>query len=504
MSVDTAGVTPYELNREPTAAGMIDELVFARLRRLGIRPARPASDSAFLRRASLGIIGTLPTAAEARAFLSDASPTKRRDLVEGLLAREEYADYWAMRWCDALRVKAEFPINLWPNAVQAYHRWVRTCLRDNVRYDRFARELLTASGSNFRVAPVNFYRALQGRGPEPVARVVALTLMGARADRWPPARLRGMAAFFSRIAYKPTGEWKEEIVQHDGSKGPVTGAAFPDGTRAVIAPGRDPREAFAAWLTAPGNPWFASAAVNRVWAWMFGRGIVHEPDDIRPGNPPGNPELLAHLERSFVASGYDLRGLIRTIALSSTYQLSCVRRSASPAAESQFAFYPLRRLDAEVLIDAINQITGTTESYSSAIPEPFTFIPERVRSIALADGSITSSFLQMFGRPARDTGMFSERNNSATAAQRLHLLNSSHIRNKIERGPAMLAITRSARPDHESVETLYLTMLSRSPTEGERAAVGQHLATAGRPGRSQAMVDLAWALLNSPEFLFRH
>jgi len=504
MVAETAGVSPFELDGEPAPAGKIDEIVFARLKRLGIRPARPCSDAVFVRRASLDITGTMPTAAEARAYLADKSPTKRRDLVERLLQREEYADYWAMRWCDALRVKSEFPINLWPNAVQAYHRWVRACLRDNMPYDRFARELLTASGSNFRVPPVNFYRALQGRGPAPVAKTVALTLMGARIERWPAARRRGMEAFFSRIAYKPTGEWKEEIVQYDPSKGPLTGAVLPDGTKAVVADGRDPREVFAAWLTAPGNPWFARAAVNRVWAWMFGRGIVHEPDDLRPDNPPSNHELLTYLERGFVASGYDLRRLVRQIALSSTYQLSCVPRSHAPDAEAQFAFYPLRRLDAEVLIDAINQITGTTESYSSAIPEPFTFIPERSRSIALADGSITSAFLEVFGRPARDTGMFAERSNRATAAQRLHLLNSSHIRNKIERGPALFAITRSARSDREATEALYLTILSRFPTDQERAAVGEHLTKAGRLGRGSALNDVAWALLNSSEFLYRH
>ena len=195
---------------------------------------------------------------------------------------------------------------------------------------------------------------------------------------------------------------------------------------------RDPREVFAGWLIDANNPWFARNIVNRAWFWLLGRGIIQEPDDIRPDNPPINPELLAYLEKELVASHYDLKHLYRLILNSQTYQLSSIPRSAKPEAAANFAFYPVRQLDAEVLSDALCEITGTTEKYSSSIPEPFTFIPEKERSIALPDGSITSSFLEMFGRPPRDTGLESERNNNPTASQRLHLLNSSHIQRKIE------------------------------------------------------------------------
>ena len=189
---------------------------------------------------------------------------------------------------------------------------------------------------------------------------------------------------------------------------------------------------FADWLIRPENPWFTRNIVNRVWCWLLGRGIIHEPDDIRPDNPPSNPELLAYLERDLVAAHYDLKHMFRQILNSRTYQLSSIRRSPRPEAAAKFAFYPLRRLEAEVLIDALCQITGTTEKYTSAIPEPFTFMPDNQRSIALADGSISSSFLELYGRPSRDTGLESERNNRPTAAQRLHLLNSSHMQRKIE------------------------------------------------------------------------
>ncbi len=414
-----------------------------------------------------------------------------------------------MKWSDLLRVKAEFPVNLWPNAAQAYHRWIRTGIKENVPYDRFVREMLTQSGSNFRVPQVNFYRAVQSREPQALAQAVALTFMGARADRWPKERLSGMAAFFSQVSYKSTSEWKEEIVSFDPTKaaavpaGASPAAIFPDGTPARLSPDRDPREVFADWLITPQNPWFTRNIANRVWSWLLGRGIIHEPDDIRPDNPPGNPELLAFLEKELIAARYDLKHLYRLILNSKTYQLSSIPRTKQPGAEAQFACYPLRRLEAEVLIDALNQITGTTESYSSAIPEPFTFIPATHRSIALPDGSIGSAFLELFGRPPRDTGLESERNNRLTASQRLHLLNSSHIRRKIEQGPKLLSLIQSSYQPREVVEGLYLTILSRYPTDEELKAVAAY-GQSGAAVRREIALDLAWALINSAEFLYRH
>ena len=497
---DETATRIFESPADIPLQGKIDELVFARLQQAGIQPASVCSDAVFVRRVYLDVIGTLPTAKEAREFLRDQEPNKRRALVDRLLERDEFADYWAMKWSDLLRVKAEFPINLWPNAAQAYHRWIQTSLKDNLPYDRFVREMLTANGSNFRVGQVNFYRAAQSKTPEGIAQAVALTFMGTRADKWPKDRLAGMAAFFSQISYKETGEWKEEIVSFDPDKaaGPATGGAlptatFPDGTPARLSRNKDPRQVFADWLIDPKNPWFARNIVNRVWSWLLGRGIIHEPDDIRPDNPPSNPELLTFLEKELVGAKYDLKHIYRLILNSKTYQLSSVPKSDQPEAAAHFAYYPLRRLEAEVLIDALNQITGTTEQYSSAIPEPFTFIPEGQRSIALPDGSITSPFLEQFGRPPRDTGLESERSNRPTADQRLHLLNSSHIQRKIEGSPLLQSLFASAatkpagkfnksgksgkfrKPDASSgakqpgevVNGLYLTILSRFPTDEE-------------------------------------
>jgi hypothetical protein len=514
LAVSAAGVaTGAERALNPTfesaaplsAQSAVDARVFDRLKRLDIQPARLSSDAVFLRRAYLDVIGTLPTAEEATQFLADGDPAKRAALIDRLLERPEFADYWAMKWSDLLRVKAEFPINLWPNAAQAYHRWIRAAIQENRPYDRFVRELLTSSGSNFRDAPVNFYRAMQSKEPPAIAQTVALTFMGTRAENWRPERLAAMAGFFSQIGYKETTEWKEEIVYFKPRPAGASAAAvaFPDGTLARLAPGSDPRKVFADWLIAPQNPWFARNAVNRVWSWLLGRGIIHEPDDIRPDNPPSNPELLALLEREFVESHYNLKSLYRLILNSETWQLSSIPRSERPEAAANFAYYPLRRLDAEVLADAICDTTGTTETYTSAIPEPFTFIPEGQRSISLPDGSITSAFLELFGRPPRDTGLEAERNNRLTAAQELHLLNASHVERKIEQSPKLQSLMRNAKGGQALVTGLYLTILSRPPTAEELQAVSTYSKNGNLKPR-EAMIDLAWALMNSTEFLYRH
>jgi hypothetical protein len=502
-------VAPFESGAGVLPRGPVDEVVFARLRELDLPPARNCSDAVFVRRVFLDVIGTLPTGREAWDFIRDTAPDKRQALIDALLERPEFADYWAMKWCDLLRVKSEFPINLWPNAVQAYHRWIRESVKSNLPYDRFVRELLTANGSNFRVPPVNFYRAVQNREAPEIARAVALSFMGERADDWSPDRLAGLAAFFAKIGSKPTGEWKEEILYFDPEKvctNPAVAArpVFPDGTPARIAPGQDPRIAFADWLTAPTNPWLSRAIANRAWSWFMGRGIVHEPDDIRDDNPPVNPALLACLQRELVSSSYDLRRLFRLILNSQTYQLSSIPATAKPGAEANFAFYPLRRLEAEVFIDALCAVTGTAEEYESPIPEPFTFVPKGARAIELPDGSITSTFLEMFGRPPRDTGISTERNNQPSASQRLHMLNSSHIRRKIEQSPKLRSVLAGSRDNpRETIDRLYLSILSRPPTDAERISIRGYLQSNSIKGR-EAMVDLAWALINSSEFLHRH
>jgi hypothetical protein len=531
----------------------IDKIVFADLARLKIQPVL-CSDAVFIRRVFLDVLGTLPTAREAREFIQDPdTANKRRLQIDRLLDRPEFADYWAMRWSDILRIKAEFPANLWPNAAQAYHHWVDASIAVNKSYEQFVRELLTSSGSNFRVGPVNFYRAIQNRTPEGIAAAVALTFMGARVDAWPSGQLAGMAAFFAQVGYKPTSEWKEEHVFWDplgagaiagntapgrASFAPPTAphanasatkpsatappawsapqtAVFPGGKKIKLPANKDPREVFADWLIKPKNPWFTRAIANRVWYWLMGRGVIHEPDDIRADNPPSNPALLAYLQKELIAGHYDLKRFYRLILNSETYQLSSIPPKGLYA-EAKFASYPLRRLDAEVMIDAINKITGATDLYTSPIPEPYTYISEDQPAVALPDGSITSPFLALFGRSARATGMENERNNKPVPAQWLHLLNSSHIQRKINQGPRLKDLFASGRKQGEIIEELYLMILSRFPTPDEIKNARNYSSAktaAAKPGASPAAapakrredwVDIAWSLINSIEFLYRH
>lgn len=500
--------SPFESAAPLTPHNKIDELVFKRLGELNLSPASLCSDAVFLRRVQLDLTGTLPSGSQAQNFILDQNPAKRTALIDRLLARDEFADYFAMKWGDVLRIKAEFPINLWPNAAQAYHRWIRDAIRDNEPWDKIATELLTSSGSNFERPPVNFYRAMQNRTPAGIAQSVALTFLGERADMWPSNELANLSVFFANVGYKSTAEWKEEIVFFNPAStnagalnGSLQKAVFPDGEKATLSPDRDPRAVFAAWLVK--NPQFARSFVNRTWSWLLGRGIVQEPDDFRADNPPSNPALLNYLADDFAASGFDFKHLCREIVTSRTYQLAALPQSHNPAAAANFACYPLRRLDAEVLIDAVDQITGANENYSSAIPEPYTFVPSDLRSIALPDGSITSAFLEQFGRPPRDTGQESERNNRMTAAQKLTLLNSTQIQHKIEASRMVEFQSAAGRQLTDIVNGMYLGILSRYPTVSEQAQAADYFKKFGT-SRRQPVVDLAWALMNSTEFLYRH
>jgi len=512
LSADERGV--YELGPPVPKSGTmlkpherVDELVFNKLGELGLKSANLCSDVVFVRRAFLAVIGTLPTEAETRGFLAASQADKRAQLIEVLMQRPEFTDFWAMKLGDILRVKAEFPIKLWPNAVQAYYRWIHTSVRENKPMHLFARQLLLANGSNFREGEVNFYRAMQDRTPQGIAATVALTFMGERADKWPKEKLDAMAGFFAQIAYKSTAEWKEEIVFYDPTAdkdGLTKHAMFPDGTTAAIKTGLDdPRLVFAEWLLRPENALFSKNFANRIWSWLMGRGIVHEPDDFRVDNPPSNPELLAFLEKEFATSKCDMRHLFRVILNSQTFQLSSIPAQDTPQAAAHFAHYPLRRMEAEVLIDALNQVTGTKETYSSPIPEPFTFIPENVRGIALADGSITSSFLELFGRPPRDTGHESERSLGTSPSQRLHLLNSSHVLGKIKACPLVAEADSGDHDLGKLADKIYVTLLSRAPTEQEMAALKAHMTSTYSNGRGLA-ADIVWAVINQPEFYFNH
>lgn len=495
---------PYEKAPAAPSKNIIDRLVRNDLKTHGIEPANPCSDDVFLRRVYLDLIGQLPTPGEQHAFTRNKRPDKRATVIDQLMDRKEFVDYWTMKWCDLLRVKAEFPINLWPNGVQVYYRWIHDAVRVNMPYDQFATELLTSSGSNFRTPQVNFYRAVQGRKPEDLAGVVALTFMGSRFDKWPETKRREMAVFFNRVAYKRTSEWKEEVVYLNPAPVKTVRAKLPDGTDTTLDAQSDPRRAFADWLVTGKNTDFTATMANRMWYWLMGQGIVHEPDDRRADNPPSNPALLKALQKELVSSKFDLRHLMKLILNSQTYQQSSIPRSKSPKATAHFAHYVIRPMEAEVLVDVLTWVFGRGEKYLSQIPEPFTFIPMSHRAVTLADGSITSQFLEMFGRPSRDTGLASERGQAPSAAQRLFLLNSQEIQRGLRSSWRLKGLIKAGKKNKmDPITVIYRTFLCRPPTAKERA-IAQDYAKTHKFPKKEVAIDLAWALLNSKEFLYKH
>ena len=499
-----APVKPYESGQVKIPVSQLDKLVYKKHRANGIENAHHCSDEVFLRRIYLDTTGTLPPVRAVIKFGNLERVDKRQYIIELLLNDDVFDEYWTLKWSDLLRIKAEFPINLWPNGVQAYHHWVQHAIASEMPYDQFARELLTASGSNFRVPQVNFYRAIEGKKPETIAAAVALTFMGVRFENLSEQQQANMTRIFSRVAFKPTDEWKEEIVHLDPEQYTPLDITFPDGTKAIVPAGSDPRVAFADWLIQPDNPWFTRNITNRTWAWLMGRGLIHEPDDIRPDNPCVNPPLLNYLEEELVASEYDIKHLFRLILNSRTYQQSAIPKSDHPMAEALFAHYIVRRLDAEVLIDALSGFGGKGELYQSPVPEPFTFVPEYQRTIGLTDGSITSQFLEKFGRPSRDTGLQSERNNDVSVDQIMYLLNSSEVQKKIKSSPWLRELLKTAKGNPRAItNSLYLILLSREPTRPELNLAVAYF-NEGKRQKRQSTEDLCWALINSKEFLYRH
>jgi len=502
------------------ANNRIDELVYAKLKSLGIPPSDLATDHEFLRRVYLDVIGLPPSAEEAKAFLQDPDPRKRAKLIDQLLEREEFADFWALKWGDLLRIKSEYPVRLWPKAVAVYYRWVRESIAQNKPYDQFVKELLISSGSNFRSAPANFYRAVQNKDPQTIAETTALVFMGARlscarchahpTEPWGLTDDLGMAAFFSKLAYKSTLEWKEEIVFIDPRKtfrDPMTREVvvpkFLGGATAKVEAGEDPRPKFAQWLTSPDNPWFSKNIVNRIWFWLLGRGIIYEPDDIRTTNPPENPELLHYLASELVAKRFDLKHIYRLILNSRTYQTSSIPNPWNAKDYAHFSHYPVKRLTAEQLLDSISLVTGVWEKFTSRIPEPYSNWPEGYRATQISDGNTECPFLDLFGRPLRDTPYESERSSDFSLRQALYLINSEQLEAKITGSPRLKQLLASSKPDAELVDELYLSMLSRFPTTEEKQRALDYLAKY-KNAKRQAVNDLVWAVLNTKEFVFNH
>lgn len=524
----SADRSAWELDDGNQPRNEIDRAVLAELARKGIPPARLASDAVFLRRVYLDVAGRVPSLEEARAFLNDQDPEKRSRLIDALLESPAYADLWTMRWADLLRVKAEFPINLWPHGTAVYFRWIHDCVRENVPYDSFARQLLMGQGSCFREPAANFYRAVERREPVELASAAVLTFLGERLELWPEKERENAAKFFSRVAFKGSAQWKEEIVFMDPRPLEDPLFIFPDGTQKNAGPGQDPRKLFADWLIRPENRGFRRQIVNRLWFWLMGVGIIDPPDDLRemyadrqpvpyPGglNPAVVPILLEVLEQKLVSSGWDLKEVLRFILNSRTYQQSSFPHESVPEGadpEKELAVYPIRRLEAEVLLDLFRDLFGVRISYVSEVPEPFSHIPNRIRTVELYDSGLTDPFLEMFGRATRDSGLTTDRNFGITEAQQMFLMNSNEVndwitksnlgRNVQNRGRDIRKLKwkepeRYARQMKEWCANLWLRLLSRFPTEGELAQFAELM-------EKNAQEEILWILVNSREFLCRH
>lgn len=497
----------------------IDELALAKLKKLGIPPSDLCTDQEFFRRIYLDTTGLLPTPEEVRTFLADKDPKKRSKLIDALMAREEFVDYWTMKWGDLFRIKSEYPVNIWPKAVTCYYRWLRDSVSQNKPYDRFVRELMTTNGSNFRRGPANFLRAVSRKDPQTIAETTAMVLMGTRigcarchahpTENWSVTDDMGLAAFFAKVGYKSTGEWKEEIVyfnpkaaMRDPRTGEIVKPQLLNDEVMEMAPDEDPRVKFADWLISPKNPLFNKTVANRVWFWLMDRGIIHEPDDIRPTNLPENPELLDYLVQELVSHNYDLRHLIRLVLNSRTYQLSSKTNEWNKNDTAHFSHYFTRRLAAESVVDAVCQVTEVPETYTSSIPEPYTRLPSDYRAVQVFDGNINTNTLELFGRPPRDTPFACERNSAPSLRQKLYLINSDQLENKVSNSPRIRRLVQDkAKTDVEIVEEFYLSILSRPPTDQEKQKALTHVGKDVKT-RPQAVQDVVWVLLNTEEFLF--
>jgi len=502
-------------------ASKIDELVLANLEKLGMPPAEACSDEVFLRRVFLDATGTLPSVKEAREFLSETNPDKRNPLIDSLFEREEFVEFWTLKWADLLRIKAENPVNLWPKGAETYYQWVYQSVAENKPYDRFARELLTATGSDFRSGPSNFFRAVSSREPRTYGESAALVFMGARLscarchghpdESWDVEDGLGMGAIFAQVKLKLTDEWKEQITYRDPSqtlRHPRTGQLVrpcPLGSQPLkTAPGADPRVDFAEWLTAPENPWFARNIANRVWYWLLGRGIVHEPDDMRSTNLPENPALLDYLAQELVDNDYDLRHLYRLILRSRTYQTSSVPHPLSQNGGNHFAYYNARRLTAEQVLDALAQVTETTRGdwgkFGRPTLAPITSIPADIKAISVSDGSAECTIASFLGRPARATGFESERGTQLDRDYVEFLANSTEVAAAINASQRIKRLVQANTSDAEIVDELFLAALSRFPRESEKQKMVDYLVEK-KSSRSEAVKDLLWAVLNANGFL---
>jgi hypothetical protein len=509
------------------ARNLVDEAVHAQLQQLHLVPSPLADDATFLRRASLDITGMLPTPEAVRAFLADPSPAKRDALIEKLLASPEFADNWTYRWADIFLISGA---QLRPDAVKAYYGWLRRGVEKNTPWDALVRELVTARGESFEQGATNFFAVHQD--PETMAENVSQAFMGLSIncakchnhplEKWTNDQYYAFANLFARVRAKG---WGGDVRSGDGKRTlytvdsgellqPKSGRHQPaaplDEPPVAETEGGDRREALAAWLTSPKNPYFTRAIVNRVWAAFFGLGIVNSVDDLRASNPATNEPLMDALSRYLIDQRYDLKSLMRLILQSATYQRSSETVPGNEADTRYFARYYPRRMTAEVLSDAISAVTGVPDEYTELVGEDGSVqktdaYPKGKRALQLADSSVKSYFLKTFGRNQRAITCECERSNQPSIVQALHLSNGNTLNGKLASKEGNLERLLSSNPTHaELVETAYLRCLNRLPNPKEKDAYTKLLDAAPVEERRASAEDLFWALLTSREFLFQH
>jgi hypothetical protein len=499
---------------------LVDKWTRKKWQELGLVPSGLCTDEQFIRRVSLDITGTLPTLAEVAAFVADKDPAKRTKLIDSLLDKPEYSYYFANKWADILHVKRKGQPAL-AQGTFAFHEWIREAMVSDKPYDEFARDILTASGDENRDPPTVWYKELQN--PEQFVDDTAQVFLGLRLacaqchhhpyEKWSQDDYWGLAAFFGRIGRKnipiPGGFQNQQaqlLAIFTRPNGNVTNkrtnqAAIMkplDGQPMQVEAGDDPRQKLVDWMVAGQNPFFARAAANRYWAHFFGRGLVDPLDDMRVTNPPSNPELLDALAADLVSHQYSLKHLIRTICGSRTYQLSAVPNEFNKHDKQAFArFYP-KRMSAEVLYDAVAQVTDSPPAFGG-LPQD-KHAPRR--AIMLPDESFQSYFLDVFGRPQRLSACECERVSEANLAQALHLLNSDEIQNKLSRaGGRADALAKDPRPDADKVTELFLWAFAHKPDQAQLNAALAHIAKNGA-NKKLAYENILWALLNTKEFVF--
>src|SRR5262245_38325255 len=489
------------------ASNYIDELVFNHWRNLHLLPSELCSDEVFLRRASIDLIGLVPTPDERRAFLGDPATNKRDKLIGSLVAREEFLDLWGMKWAELLQIRTNNGVS--PKGLALYDQWLRQQVRAGVPIHKIVAALIPASGGTFDIPATSYYQT--ETTPQLLAENVAQAFLGTRIqcaqchnhpfDRWTMDDYYGFAAFFSQVGYKQAADPREITVFNTGVgeiKHPLGGRAMaPKFLGVDSAPdvgAHDYRQFLANWLASADNEAFARNLANVVWAHFFGIGIVEPVDDVRVSNPPSNPRLLAALGKKIAEYEFDIRPLVCDICRSRTYQLATTRNESNAWDERHFSHGRVRRLRAEVLLDCINQVTETRDRLPG--------LPQGGRAVQVADGRTPNYFLTTFGRSTRQTPCTCEVKTSPTLSQALHLINGETTSGKISEGQVIERLMSQQHDPMVVVNDLYQRCLSRQPTRDETAAIQAKLTAASDvPG---ALADLFWALLNSNEFLFNH